>query len=423
MDTICAVSTAAGRAGVAVIRLSGPDAVDIAEQLVTGLPEAGRFALRKLRFPGGEAIDEALVLRFVAPASFTGEDVIEFQPHGSPAVQTAVMEALVAAGARPAEAGEFTRRALMNDKLDVVAAEGLSDLLASETRAQLRQAQDVLSGRLAETVEYLRSRLLRAAALLEAMIDFADEDIPEDVTEDARAVMREVRARLETEIAGSFQAERLREGFEVAIVGPPNAGKSTLLNALAGREAALVSEVAGTTRDIVEVRMDLRGLPVTWLDTAGMRETDERVEQMGIARARERASGADLRMILKGHPEDVASIAPGPDDLVLVSKADIQPGDVSGVSGAGVDAMLNHVFAVLSKRVANVGSATRLRHRVAFEQAAHALDMADVDAVEERLDLAAEQVRVAIRGLETLVGRIDVEAVLGEIFSTFCVGK
>ena len=424
MDTICAVSTAPGRAGVAVIRLSGPQSVPFAEALCGSLPSPGRHVLRTLRDRSGAKLDEALVLRFAGPASFTGEDVVEFQTHGSPAVTREVLAALTDLGARVAEPGEFTRRALENDKLDLVAVEGLGDLLAAETRVQLDQAQGVLSGRLMETLEFLRVRLLRASALLEAMIDFADEDIPEDVTEEAGEIIRDIRRRMADEIAGSFVAERVRDGFEVAIMGAPNVGKSTLLNAIAGRQAALVSDVAGTTRDVIELRTDLRGLPVTWLDTAGLRESDDRVEQMGVALAQERADAADLRIILLESALDVG-IEPRDDDLVLVGKSDVQQGSVSGQTGEGVEELLNQVFAVLSRRVSAVGSATRLRHRQAFEDADRALGLAlrELEPGLDRVDLAAEHVRSSLRTLEALVGRIGVEAVLGEIFSAYCIGK
>ena len=425
MDTICALFTAPGRAGVAVIRISGAEAFEVALRLCDTLPKPGRHGIRSIHDADGLKLDDALVLVFKAPASFTGEDVVEFQTHGSPAVVQAVLAALILAGARQADAGEFTRRALENDKLDIVGVEGLSDLLAAETRAQLAQAQRVLSGRLADTVESLRTQLLRAAALFEAMIDFADEDIPEDVTGDAIHLIDQARGVIANEIKGSVLAERVRDGFEVAILGAPNVGKSTLMNALAGRQAALVSDVAGTTRDVIEFRADLRGLPVTWLDTAGLRDTDDKVEKMGVDLARERADRSDLRITILANADDAPPLEPRDGDLVLVGKADVQVGDVSGRTGKGVDRLLDHVHDVLSRRVARIGSATSLRHRQGFEDADAALANAAKEARSgpERVDLAAENVRIAVRSLENLVGRIDVEAVLGEVFSSFCIGK
>ena len=323
MDTICALSTAPGRAGVAVIRISGPESFAMAGRLAGTLPEPGRHGVRMLRAADGSVIDDALVLSFQRPASFTGEDVVELQTHGSPAVTRTVLEALLSFGARLAEAGEFTRRALENDKLGIEEVEGLSDLLTAETKAQLDQAQRTRSGELGRLIEGLRARLLRAAALLEAMIDFADEEVPEDTSVEVLGLVGSVRGDIQAEIDGSFVAERVRDGFEIAVVGAPNAGKSTLINALAGREAVLVSDVAGTTRDVVELRMDLRGIAVTWLDTAGLRDTEDQVEQMGVARAKERAQAADLRLFLLADAGEAPGMVPLADDICLVGKSDL----------------------------------------------------------------------------------------------------
>lgn len=425
MDTICALSTAPGRAGIAVIRVSGPEAFGMAGMLAGTVPKPGRHGVRILRASDGSVLDDALVLTFAGPASFTGEDVVELQVHGSPAVTAAVLDQLVRHGARPAEAGEFTRRALENDRLGVDEVEGLSDLLAAETKAQMDQAQRVRSGELGALIESLRARLLRAAALLEAMIDFADEEVPEDTTAEVLALTGAVRSDIRAEIDGSYVAERVRDGFEIAIIGVPNAGKSTLINALAGREAVLVSDIAGTTRDVVELRMDLRGLAVTWLDTAGLRHTEDRVEQMGVAMAKARADAADLRVFLLTEAGEAPSIEPLPDDLVLVGKADQGGGDISGATGEGIDDLLSHVHQVLSARVARIGSSTNLRHRTALELADTALADAELVTASglDRIDLAAENFRLAIRRLDVLMGRIDVEAILGEVFSSFCIGK
>ncbi|WP_373050624.1 tRNA uridine-5-carboxymethylaminomethyl(34) synthesis GTPase MnmE, partial [Thalassovita aquimarina] len=299
MDTIFALATAHGKAGVAVIRVSGPLAHSAGERLAGMLPDPRKAGLRLLRDGQGVRLDEALVLTFPDKSSFTGEAVVELQLHGSVAVVASVLRELGNMdGLRQAEPGEFTRRALENGRLDLAQVEGLADLIEAETEAQRRQALRVLSGDLGNRAEEWRRDLIRAASLLEATIDFADEDIPVDVSPEVNELLDRVIASLSKEIAGVSAAERVRTGFEVAIVGAPNVGKSTLLNALAGRDAAITSEYAGTTRDVIEVRMDLAGLPVTLLDTAGLRETQDKVEEIGIKRARERAGLADLRVFL-----------------------------------------------------------------------------------------------------------------------------
>ncbi|MGV6888818.1 tRNA uridine-5-carboxymethylaminomethyl(34) synthesis GTPase MnmE [Rhodophyticola sp. SM2404] len=429
MDTIFALASAAGRAGVSVIRISGERAVEICEDLAERAPEAGRFALRKLRDTAGSLIDEALVLRFTAPASFTGEDVIELHTHGSPAVVARVLRFLGESGkARMADAGEFTRRALENDRLDLAQVEGLGDLIDAETEAQRMQAVRLFSGALGDVVSDWREKLLRAAALLEVTIDFADEEVPVDVAPEVLELIGEVSNSLGREIKGTFAAERIRDGFEVAILGAPNAGKSTLLNRLAGREAAITSEIAGTTRDVIEVRMDVAGLPVTLLDTAGLRDTDDVIERVGVGRALERAERADLRVFLKSDPQEVPSVTLRDGDITLLGKGDMHGGGVgtvSGASGEGVDELIEHIASQLSERASGVATATQLRHRIAMEDAKEALDQAvfEVKAGAERTELAAENLRTALRKLDALIGRVDVEMVLGEIFSRFCLGK
>lgn len=429
MDTIFALASAAGRAGVSVIRISGERAVEICEDLAESAPEAGRFALRKLRDTAGNLIDEALVLRFTAPASFTGEDVIELHTHGSPAVVARVLRFLGESGkARMAEAGEFTRRALENDRLDLAQVEGLGDLIDAETEAQRLQAVRLFSGALGDVVSDWRERLLRAAALLEVTIDFADEEVPVDVAPEVIELIGEVSKSLRREIEGTFAAERIRDGFEVAILGAPNAGKSTLLNMLAGREAAITSEIAGTTRDVIEVRMDVAGLPVMLLDTAGLRETDDVIERVGVGRALERAERADLRVFLKSDPQEVPLVTLQDGDITLLGKGDMHGGGlgtVSGASGEGVDELIEQIASQLSERASGVATATQLRHRIAMEDAKEALDQAafEVKAGAERTELAAENLRTALRKLDALIGRVDVEMVLGEIFSRFCLGK
>jgi tRNA modification GTPase len=426
MDTIFALATARGRAGVAVIRLSGPRAFEAGAALCGSLPTIR--GLRQLTDSRGAMLDDALVLVFDEGRSFTGEAVVEFQVHGSTAVIDAVLRRLSELdGLRLAEPGEFTRRALENGRLDLAQVEGLADLIEAETEAQRIQAQRVLSGALGEKADGWRRDLIRAAALLAATIDFADEDVPVDVSPEVNALLDRVQTSLDAEREGVGIAERIRDGFEVAIVGPPNAGKSTLLNALAGREAAITSELAGTTRDVIEVRMDLGGLPVTVLDTAGLRETDDLVEGIGIQRAVERAKAADLRVFLLSAGEATYGIEPGPDDIVVLGKADLGRDGfaVSGKTGEGLDELISRIQSVLSSRAAHAGTAIRERHRVAIIRATEALETAriEVSGGPGRAELAAEELRSAVRALDSLVGRVDVENILDEIFASFCLGK
>jgi tRNA modification GTPase len=384
--------------------------------------------LRALRDRAGDLVDEALVLRFADGKSFTGEDVVELHLHGSPAVVSAVLRILGDDPAmRPAEAGEFTRRALTNGRLDLAQVEGLADLIDAETESQRRQAVRVFSGALGEIADSWRKRLIRAAALLEATIDFVDEDVPVDVVPEVRDLLQAVRSEMAREAAGVRMAERLRDGFEVAIVGAPNVGKSTLMNRLARRDVAITSEIAGTTRDVIEVRLDLDGIPVTLLDTAGLRDTDDLVESLGVARARARAEQADMRVhMLLDAPVPSHDLAAG--DIYVRAKADTGAGGglaVSGLSGTGVEALIALISGELGRRVASVGLAMRERHRVALLRAVTSLDDAGawLDAEHGMLDLIAEDLRTAIRAVDSLVGRVDVEQVLDEIFSSFCIGK
>ena len=426
MNTVFALATAQGRAGVAIVRISGPLSVAATQQLCGDVPD--KRGVRMLRDPAGDMLDEALVLRFAEGQSFTGEEVVELQLHGSPAVVNAVLRCLGdLPELRQAEAGEFTRRALENGCLNLAEVEGLADLIDAETESQRKQALRVFSGGLGVLAESWRTKLIRAAALLEATIDFADEEVPVDVSPEVNALLAEVGAEMRREAEGVRIAERVRSGFEVAIIGAPNVGKSTLLNRLAGRDVAITSEVAGTTRDVIEVHMELAGLPVTLLDTAGVRDTDDVVEGLGVARAKERAERADFRIHLVLEATDM-TVTDGPDDLVVQSKSDIYGGGgtaVSGMTGEGIDLLISLLTARLQKKVGGVGIAMRERHRVAMMRAIGYLDEAAsaLEAPDVMADLVAEDLRSAIRAVDSIVGRVDVEHVLGEIFSSFCIGK
>ncbi len=427
MDTIFALASARGKAGVAVIRISGPMA-HFAVARFCVLPVARHAALRRLIWDS-EVLDEALVLLFDSGASFTGELSAELQLHGSIAVVARVLRTLAQMdGLRMAEPGEFTRRALENGRLDLTQVEGLADLIDAETEAQRKQAMRVLSGALGQRVDVWRVDLVRAAALIEATIDFADEEVPVDVTPEVGGLIDGLLVQLRKELAGAQAAERVRDGFEVAIVGVPNAGKSTLLNALAGREAAITSEIAGTTRDVIEVRMDIAGLSVTLLDTAGLRESSDVVERIGVDRAIERARLADLRVFLLSEPGEALMLEPQSEDIVVLGKADTRSSGfvaVSGKTGAGVEWLIAEISVRLEGRAASAGLLIRERQRIAMEGA-----VAGLESAKRRLaqaltlpELIAADLRASTRALEMMVGRIDVESLLDEIFSSFCIGK
>jgi tRNA modification GTPase len=427
MDTIFALATVPGKSGVAVIRVSGPDAFESCNLFGFTAFEPRKTGVRRLVHEVRGFLDEALVVLFEEGASFTGEPVVEFHVHGSVAIIQAVLDCLKdVANLRSAEAGEFTRRALENGRLDLTQVEALSDLIDSETEMQRKQALSGFSGRLRDEAETWRADLIHALALIEATIDFADEDVPVDVSSDVYRLLSGVVKGLDREIDGFGVAERVRLGFEVAIVGPPNAGKSTLLNALAGREAAITSEIAGTTRDVIEVRMDLGGLPVTFLDTAGLRETDDMVESMGIQRAVDRARAADLRVFLTGD-DDIQKLKSTGDDIIVQGKSDLNSSGsgVSGVTGEGIPELIASVKSILLSRVSGAGLVSHERQKdIVVQSRIHLLKALDLSSAGPDLyDLASEELRSGIFALERLVGRVDVEDVLDKIFSSFCIGK
>ncbi len=450
-DTIFALSTPPGRAGIAVLRLSGPAAGATLEALgAKPLPAPRRARLTRLADPDERApIDSALVLWFPGPASFTGEDMAELHLHGGRAVVAAAVEALARRpGLRPAEAGEFTRRAFDNGKLDLSEVEGLADLIDAETEAQRRQALSQMAGALSRLTEGWRARLLPALAHMEAAIDFPEEDLPAAVTAGIRGEATALAEEIAGHLADRRRGERLRDGLQVAIVGPPNSGKSSLLNALARRDAAIVSAAAGTTRDVVEVHLDLAGYPLTLADTAGLRElvgpAGDAVELEGMRRARQRAQAADLKLAvfdITTWPElDAGTLALlDRDTLVVLNKCDLRPvgvaaaelpalGDrppfvISATGGSGLDQLL----AALEREVAaRLGAATaapavtRARHRRALVDCRSALERA---AVAELPELVAEDLRLAIRALGRITGQVDVEDILDVIFRDFCIGK
>ena len=431
-ETIFAPASGAGRAAVAVVRISGPATRDAVETLAGAVPPARVATVAALRSEG-EILDRALVLWFAGPASFTGEDVAELQLHGGRAVVAAVLRALARVpGCRPAEPGEFTRRAFLNNKMDLGAVEGLADLIDAETEVQRRQAMRHLDGALGRWVELLRDDLLSALAVAEGAIDFADEDdLLVAFREKIDASVARASAAVSAQLKAGERGEKLRDGIVVTIAGPPNVGKSTLLNLLAGREAAIVSARAGTTRDTIEVDLDLNGYAMRVIDTAGLRPTDDPLEQDGIARARARARSADLVLWLYDRHEDaIPAVETRGAVWRVATKADLGSGvddtadlSVSARTGRGIDALLEALGGFAEEALAGGDGAmvTRLRHRRALEDAEASLDRVRTGGFD--LELVAEDLRDALRALAVLVGEVGVDEILGTIFARFCIGK
>lgn len=427
MDTIFALASAPGKAGISIVRLSGPLAINVAEKLTKSKLKEKQPNLRVIYDSDNQFIDQALILIFSKPCSFTGENVVEFHLHGSSAVVSSVIKLLCNfKGLRSAEAGEFTRCALENGKIDLAQVEGLADLIDAETDAQHKQAARIFNGALGEKTKEWRAKLVKAGALLVATLDFADEEVPEEVTPEVEKLINMVLSDLDKEIVGVQTAERIRSGFEVAIVGAPNLGKSTLLNYLVGRDAAITSNVSGTTRDVIEVKLDLRGLPVTILDTAGIRKSDDKVEEIGISRALERSSLSDLRIVLTEDGEYPVGLKKRDTDIICIAKDDQgNRGGVSGKTGAGIDRLKNNIWDILNDKAQYVGIATRERHKSSMVNAKKFLGNAVVSLRDgpEYYDITAEEIRAATSALDSLIGRIGVEDVLDEVFSSFCLGK
>jgi tRNA modification GTPase len=441
-DTIFALASGGGRGGIAVIRVSGPGAAPALRSLAGGdLPSPRQAERIVLRDPdGGEVLDDGLAVWFPGPASYTGEDVVELHVHGGRAVSLGVLEALAGRpGLRPAEAGEFTRRAFANGKLDLTAAEAVADLVDAETAAQRRQALRQLGGELADLYEDWRRRLLRLLAHMEASIDFSDEPLPADLEKEVRDAMGALGDEMAAHLDDARRGERLRDGIHLAIVGAPNVGKSSLLNTLAQRDAAIVSTVAGTTRDVIEVHLDLGGYPLTVADTAGLRDSTDAVEQEGVRRARRRAEEADLRLVVfdaESWPETDAMTRDLVDGntLIVINRADLAPPApplivngrpaiaVSALTGDGIDGLLADLEAAVGKGWGEAGapSPTRARHRAAVDDCRAALGRALAAPTPE---LAAEDLRLAARSLGRITGRVEVEDLLDVIFADFCIGK
>jgi tRNA modification GTPase len=451
--TIYALSSGRPPAAIAVVRLCGPRAGAALEKLIGRVPKPRHATLARVRDPAtGEVIDEALALWFPGPHSETGDDMAELQLHGSHAVVAAVFDALaIIEGCRPAEAGEFTRRAFDNGRLDLTAIEGLADLIAAETPAQRRQAFRQLKGLIGDRAEAWREQIIAALALIEARIDFSDEaDVPEDLLGPALRAAKDLRDEIARALSKSGRGERLRDGFVVAIAGPPNAGKSTLLNRLAKRDAAIVSAHPGTTRDAIEVHLNLEGYPVTLIDTAGIRDSADPIEQEGIRRTQERVAMADLVLWLTDASADRAAAGRAAAEnlsaaevWVLRNKTDMLGGEtqarsesrstnesgrafaISALTGAGMESLLQALGECVRKffSTTEASMVTRARHRRALEETIAALDRAVAQGSTGNEELIAEDLRSAATALGRLTGRVDVEEVLDVIFREFCIGK
>jgi len=421
MSTIFAPITGRGGA-ISTLRLSGPDTFKITQALAGALPPPRQAALRKLR-QGGALLDEALLVTFPGPRSFTGEDVAELSLHGGRAVLAAVSAALVALGARPAEPGEFSRRAFEHGRMDLLQAEAMADLIAAETEAQRRQARE--AGLHDQAADW-RERLRQIIARQEALIDFPDEDLPPEVEANLLAGISDLRNEMQAGLHAAPAATRLREGLEFVILGAPNAGKSTLLNALAGEDVAIVSDIPGTTRDALGVRVDLGGVPVHLTDTAGVRETQDAIEAEGVRRAKAKAGAADFVILVAPPGADYAEAPPGAAVLRLRTKADLaeSPDEfcISAKTGAGMAALrarLAEEAAALTDRQGAIALA-RPRQIACVRDVVQALDMAL--ALEEP-ELRGEELRTAASALARLAGGIGVEEILDAVFSGFCIGK
>jgi tRNA modification GTPase len=441
-DTIFAIASGAGRAAIAVMRISGPHSAAILRALAGRLPPPRRASLRRLRGAAGEELDQALVLWLPAPASYTGEDSAELHLHGGRAVINGVADALVALGARPAEPGEFTRRAFLNGRMDLIEAEAVGDLVEAETSAQRTQALRQLDGALGEIYRDWAERLRVLLAQQEALIDFPDEDLAPETEALALAGLAALTQRIAMHLDDGRRGERLREGLVFAVTGPPNVGKSSLVNALAERDVAIVAETPGTTRDALEARVVLGGVPVTLVDTAGLRETPDAIEAEGVRRARARAAAADLVIVVDevgngnatfpppvgGRGEIRSYPIPIAPTLMLTNKVDLRgtiPPDAIGISvrtGAGMDSLRARLAAEARALTDNAGPPplTRARHRAALQEAAAGLVRATGADLPE---LRAEDLRLALRALGRITGQVGVEDLLDTIFRHFCIGK
>ena len=442
--TIYALSTGPGKSGIAIIRVSGGETKNVIKSLTKKeLPEPKVATLRKINYINtSELIDEGLVLWFPAPESYTGEDMAEFHVHGSHAVIQAIHSSISKIkNCRLAEPGEFTKIAFQNEKINLLKAESIIDLISAETEIQRKQAIKTMSGNSADKFNDMRKKLLKILAHIEAKIDFPDEDLPKDILKNIKKVTGEILINIKKILNDQRVGERIREGFKIAIVGPTNAGKSSLLNCLSKRDVAIVSEVAGTTRDVIETHLNIDGLPVILSDTAGIRESKDEIEKKGIKLALDQAENADLKLIVidtksvdfKGVFKDLMD-----DNAILViNKSDLLNGnlnkDLKKIEHVLISIKdnknLEDLFSKIKEKLKNKFITnddiliTRERHRHHLEQCLEFLKNFEEKNAEEDFDKAAEDIRLATRHLGMIVGKVDVEEILGTIFKDFCIGK
>lgn len=441
--TIFALATAPGKSGVAIIRISGKNSLDSIKYLTNqDIPPARKAALRDLLHPlSKELIDQAIIIFFPGPKSFTGEDIVELHIHGSRAIINILIKLLSNFNNfRIANPGEFAKRAFLNGRMDLTAAEGLADLIEAETTIQQRQAIRQMQGNLSDIYEEWKNKLIRSLALLEAYIDFPDEDIPDDILNDLEDLTSELKKNIAKHLNDNHKGEIIRRGIYVAILGAPNVGKSTLLNYLAKREVAIVSNIAGTTRDALEVNLDLNGYPVTIIDTAGIRESKDIIEKEGIRRAFTKAEEADIKIIMfasdqpESINEDILKIIDD-ETIILVNKIDCQQVIntenlnkshnkllISIEKNIGLEEFLDKLSGLIEEKFSPASDPliTRERHRILLEKC---LEVINYFNMEKELELACEDLRIAARYLGQITGHINVETILDEIFRNFCIGK